>query len=165
MPTAVTNLLDLAWMMKSAFRIFFITLFVYYWQVDQRHVHSLSLFGLSASLKASTMSLHSFQLQRVSNRISGAQWVHILRWYKFVINTFNSSFPSNGTVKLWTYFLLSCFIKYEHSNPRWHILQKHMDKTIYKEYSFRSWFHLAEEAVWFCQDLSSNSLRRRVSRS
>ena len=136
--------------------------FVYYWQFDQRQVPFLS--GLSPSLKISIVSLNSFQLQRLSNWISGTQWVHILKWYIFVRNTFNSTFPSNGTVKLWTYFLLSCFIKYEHSNPRWHILQKHMDKTIYKECSFRSWFHLAKEAVWFCQDLSSNSLRR-VSRS
>ena len=125
---------------------------------------SSPLPGRSPSLKISTMSLNSFQIHRFSNRISGTQWVHILKWYIFVRNTFNSTFPSDGTVKLWTYFLLSCFIKYEHSNPRWRILQKHMDKTIYKECSFRSWFHLAKEAVWFCQDLSSKSLRR-VSRS
>lgn len=64
----------------------FITLFVYYWQVDQWQVHSLSLNFLPF-LKGSTMSSNPFPLQRVPDRISGTQWVHILRWYKFVVNS------------------------------------------------------------------------------
>lgn len=69
--------------------------FVYYWQFDQRQVPSLS--GLSPSLKISTMSLNSFQLQGCLLVLAHSGFTY---WNDiYLLNgNFNSPFPSNGTL-------------------------------------------------------------------
>lgn len=95
----------LAWVMKSVFRIFHYK-FIFFYATGRLN---RARFTLSLSLscrflkRQKQLSPNWFPLQRVLNMMSGTQWVHILRWYKFVVNSIPLSHQIE-TVKLWTYF-------------------------------------------------------------